>query len=336
MTQIPFTHKMAAHCETGALTASLNHAGLEITEPMIFGIGSGIFFGYFKNPRFAFPIFTVRSRPGHIRKNVAKLFKVKFVTKKYKCQLKAQQELDALLAKNVPVAVQVDFFYMDYAPSHESVHNNMHFINIIGKNGSKYIVSDSYFPNIVELEADSLTKGRFAKGMMAPKGFMFYTESVPESIDYHKSIKKGIKKAAYYMLKLPVPFIGIKGIYRFADKVLLWPKYARDIEHLSHEVMKIHVLLEDQGTGGGGFRFIYATFLRQAAELLKNEELNTFSKKMMEIGDNWRRISIFAARIGKNRDLSDEKMKELSNMIRERADEEKIFFQKLYDFSKKM
>ncbi|MDD3875104.1 MAG: BtrH N-terminal domain-containing protein, partial [Bacteroidales bacterium] len=57
-----FKHKMAAHCETGAITASLNYRGLEISEPMVFGIGSGIFFGYFKNPRFTFPIFTVRSR----------------------------------------------------------------------------------------------------------------------------------------------------------------------------------------------------------------------------------------------------------------------------------
>lgn len=331
-----YTHKMAAHCETGALTASLNHAGLDISEPMIFGIGSGIFFGYFKNPRFPFPIFTVRSKPGEIRKNVAKLFGVRFKSNRYSNPLKAEQELDELLKNNIPVSVQVDFFYMDYIPEHERIHNNMHFINIIGKNGTKYIISDSYFPKVMELESESLTKGRFAMGSMAPKGFMYYTHTVPDNINYGICIKKGIKKACYYMLKIPIPFIGIKGIYRFADKVVLWPQYARDVEHLSHEVMKIHILLEDQGTGGGGFRFIYATFLRQAAEKLQNEKLMEFSKKMMEIGDNWRRVSLFTARIGKNRDLGTEKMKELSEMIRERADEEKAFFSNLYIFAKEM
>jgi hypothetical protein len=335
MIRIPFQHKMAAHCETGSLTASLNHAGLDITEPMVFGIGSGIFFGYFKNRRFPFPIFTVRSRPGEIRKNVAKLLGVKFRSARYKDPAKAQKDLDALLEKNIPVTVQVDFFYMDYSSAHERVHNNMHFVNVIGKNGTKYIVSDSYFPEINEIEEESLIKGRFAKGMMAPKGFMYYTESVPDNINFTTSIIKGIIKAARYMLKLPVPFIGIKGIYRFSDKVVLWPKYARDTEHLSHEVMKIHLLLEDQGTGGGGFRFIYATFLRQAAEILKNEELKNYSEQMMKIGDNWRLISLFAARIGKNRDLGPEKMNELSRMIRERGDEEKVFFNSLYTFAKK-
>lgn len=335
MIQIPFQHKMAAHCETGSLTASLNHAGLDITEPMVFGIGSGIFFGYFKNPRFPFPVFTIRSRPGEIRKNISHLLGIKFRTYRFKDPVKAQKELDILLEKNIPVTVQVDFFYMDYLGSHERVHNNMHFINIIGKNGSKYIVSDSYYPEVVEIESDSLTRGRFAKGTMAPRGFMFYTEHIPSTTDYPKCIIKGIKKAARYMLKLPIPFIGVKGIYRFADKIVLWPGYARDTEHLSHEVMKIHILLEDQGTGGGGFRFIYATFLRQAAEKLKSDELLALSKQMMNIGDNWRKISLFTARIGKNRDLGHEKMKELGQMIRERGDEEKAIFTSLYNFAKK-
>ena len=63
-----------------------------------------------------------------------------------------------------------------------------------------------------------------------------------------------------------MPFLGIKGIRKFSKKVTEWPKYARDTDHLSHEIMKINILLEDQGTGGAGFRFMYATFLQQAAE----------------------------------------------------------------------
>ncbi len=330
-----FQHKMAAHCETGSITAALNFRGMDISEPMIFGIGSGIFFGYFKTPRFAFPIFTVRSRPGDIRKNVSKLLGVKFHTARYKCPEKAEKELDELLSRNIPVAVQVDFFYMDYVPPHERVHNNMHFIHIIGKNGTKYIVSDSYFPEIVEVESTSLTKGRFAKGSMAPKGFMYHLLDVPSSIDYEKAIIKGIKKACFYMLKTPIPFIGVRGIFRFAEKLKQWPKYARDVEHLSHEVMKIHVLLEDQGTGGGGFRFIYATFLNQAAQILKNDTLKEMSEQMMLIGDKWRMVSLFAARIGKNRTLDENNMNELSSLIKERAEEEKVFFNTLYNFAKK-
>jgi len=51
------------------------------------------------------------------------------------------------------------------------------------------------------------------------------------------------------MLSIPIPFLGIKGIRKFAGKITDWPAMARDTEHLSHEVMKINILLEDQGTG---------------------------------------------------------------------------------------
>jgi len=98
--------------------------------------------------------------------------------------------------------------------------------------------------------------------------------------------------------------------------------------------MKINIFLEDQGTGGGGFRYMYATFLQQAAGILKDGRLEDMSKEMMEIGDKWRNISYFAAKIGKNRDLGPERMKELSRMIYAQADEEQKFFTELYKLVK--
>jgi hypothetical protein len=79
---------------------------------------------------------------------------------------------------------------------------------------------------------------------------------------------------------------------------------------------------------------MYATFLQQAAPLVKDDRLHSFSKQMMEIGDKWRNISYFAAKIGKQRDLGPERMKELSRMIHAQADEEQKFFTELYQLVK--
>lgn len=321
---------MAAHCESGTITSLLNHAGLKITEPLIFGISSGIFFGYFHRTKsFAFPTFIVRNKPGQMRTNSEKRLGVKFETFSFGDSLKGQRKLDELLEKNIPSACQVDFFYLDYVPSWERVHINVHFLVVIGKEGDNYIISDSYFPKPVELPVDSLNNGRFAAGSMSPKGFLFYSSGIPADIDYEKAIRKGIKKACFNMLKIPIPFLGVKGIRMFSKKIVDWPKFARDTEHLSHEIMKINILLEDQGTGGAGFRFMYATFLQQAAEMINKPELKELSKELMIIGDGWREISLFAARIGKNRDLGPEKLKTLSEMIAERAVVEEKFFIKL-------
>ncbi len=329
MNNIPFKHRMGAHCESGTVASLLNHAGLEITEPLVFGIAGGIFFGYIKTPFFTFPTFIVRSRPGHIRTKVAKRLGIPFKTQKFRNQKAGIEALDFLLEQNIPTGVQVDFFYMKYIPEWQRVHINVHYITVIGKNDENYILSDSYYPQIAELDFELMRKARFAGGNMAPKGFLFYPEKIPGEVPFEKAIVSGIKSACYNMLKLPVPFVGVKGIYRFADKIMEWPRLARDIEHLSHEVMKINILLEDQGTGGAGFRYMYATFLQQASNILNNPSLADMSKRMMEIGDGWRNISYIAARIGKKRELGESNLKELSNLIRERGDLEKAFFQDL-------
>jgi hypothetical protein len=329
MKEIAFEHRMAAHCETGTVTSLLNHGGLEITEPMVFGIASGIFFGYFESSNFSFPTFIVRNKPGSIRKNISKRLGVHFYEQDFRDSLKGEKTLNELISKGIPTATQVDFYYMDYMPDYQRVHINVHFINVIGMNENAYLVSDSYYPKKTELKIQTLNKARFAGGFMAPKGFLFYPISIPKEINYQKAIITGIKKASYNMLKLPVPFIGIKGMRKFARKVKTWSDIARDLDHLSHEIMRINILLEDQGTGGAGFRYLYATFLQQAAAKLNEDRLIDMSKRMMLIGDNWRNISYFAAKAGKNRDLGPDRLNELSEMINARADEEQQFFSDL-------
>lgn len=328
--ELPFEHKMAAHCETGTVTALLNHAGMQLTEPLVFGIGGGIFFGYLKSSDLPFPMFILRSRPGEIRQKISKRLGVKFKEQQFRSPESGQAALDAAIREGHPTAVQVDFFYMDYMPEWQRVHINAHYIIVFGMNGSTYHVSDSYYKQRSQLDRHKMLTARFAGGMMAPKGMMFYPTYIPENPDYEKAIITGIRKACFNMLRLPIPFLGIKGIHKFADKLTEWPQLARDTEDLSDRVMKINVFLEDQGTGGGGFRYMYATFLQQAAGIVKDDRLNTMSKQMMEIGDKWRKISYFAAKIGKNRDLGPERMKELSSMVHAQGDEEKKFFTELY------
>ena len=50
------------------------------------------------------------------------------------------------------------------------------------------------------------------------------------------------------------------------------------------------------------------------------------AEKMMENGDQWRMISLYAAKMGRNRDLGQERLTELSEMIIKRADMEKSLF----------
>ncbi len=333
MSLIRFQHKLAAHCESGMLSALLAHHGLTMSEPMVFGLSGAIFFVFIKTPHMVFPVFDMRSKPGDMRKNIGKRLGITFSTQKFRDPNRARASLEALLDKGIPTTVQVDMFYMDYIPSYMRVHFNAHFIVVIGKENGTFLVSDCYYPSISKLAQDSLDKARFAKSDFAPKGFQFHIASLPpKGISEEvltKAVIQGIKQAAFNMVKLPVPFIGIKGMRRFADNIPTWPKLARNMDALSHAIMSIHITLEERGTGGGGFRFMYASFLQEAAKLLNRQEFTDMSKIIMAIGDRWRELSLFVARIGKDRDLGDNRMQEIRQMIRARADEEESFFKTL-------
>lgn len=41
-----FNHQQTAHCESGAVAALLRHNGLDLSEPMIFGLSSALTYAY--------------------------------------------------------------------------------------------------------------------------------------------------------------------------------------------------------------------------------------------------------------------------------------------------
>ncbi len=58
---------------------------------------------------------------------------------------------------------------------------------------------------------------------------------------------------------------------------------------------------EEIGTGGGGFRFIYAAFLEQAADHLQDDRLIEISDQFTKAGDLWRSSAVQMAGIYKGR-----------------------------------
>ncbi len=58
---------------------------------------------------------------------------------------------------------------------------------------------------------------------------------------------------------------------------------------------------EEIGTGGAGFRFMFASFLDEAAAFLNDDALFEISTFTTEIGDLWREFAMKAVLFCKNR-----------------------------------
>jgi hypothetical protein len=130
------------------------------------------------------------------------------------------------------------------------------------------------------------------------------------------------------MVKAPVPIIGVRGIRFLARQLEGWPQkfgQKRAIQYLGHLIR----MQEEIGTGGGGFRFIYAAFLQEAAELLEQPRLGELSRELTEIGDRWRELALFAARRCKGRGEKESSYPSLAAILRDCADREEQLFRLL-------
>jgi hypothetical protein len=84
---------------------------------------------------------------------------------------------------------------------------------------------------------------------------------------------------------------------------------------------------EEVGTGGAGFRFLYASFLQELAALTGERALEGLAPRLVEIGDRWREFAVAAARQIRRRDPLAPPA--LAAQLRGIADHEQSFFRDL-------
>ncbi len=323
-----FTHHQSAHCENGVASNLLKHNGLKISEPMVFGIGSGLFFVYlpFLKVNFA-PAISYRPMPGIIFNRLAKRLGLKIKRIKFSNESSAVKALDENLKNNIPTGLQVGVFNLTYFPDEYRFHFNAHNLVVYGKTDTHYLISDPVMENATTLTHAELNKVRFAKGAFAPRGQMYYPIHIPEHIDLKKAILKGIKNTCRDMLA-PAPIIGVRGIRLVARMIKKWPA-KHGTKKANHYLAQIVRMQEEIGTGGGGFRFIYAAFLQEAAVILGNEKLKELAAEMTIIGDAWRDFAVNASRIYKNRSTQEDAYNTVADELLAIADKEEAFFKKL-------
>ncbi len=325
--KIPFEHQYSAHCESGVTSSLLRHHGLDISEAMAFGISSSLNFAYIPFIKLGgMPLIAYRMPPKSILKGVQKQLGISFRYETFRNPDKGMARLDELLENNQVVGAQSSVYWLPYFPVDMRFHFNAHNLLIFGKQEQDYLISDPVFEETVICPAADLKKARFVKGVLAPKGLLYYPEKLPQQLDLCPAISRAIKKTCNMMLKAPLPFVGVKGINYLARKIEAQQR--RTQEESALFIGHIVRMQEEIGTGGAGFRFIYAGFLQEAAKLCGNDALQTCSEEMTRIGDQWRLFALQAARMCKGRQAMEYKV--LADLVRECSAMEKTFFQKLH------
>lgn len=327
-----FTHYQSAHCESGVSSNLLRHNGLPLSEAMVFGLSSALSFAFLPIIKInELPLIAYRMPPRFIVNGLKRLLALPLKFETFSNPDKGMSRLDELLQQGKLVGLQTSVYFLPYFPPSMRFHFNAHNLMVYGKEGDEYLISDPVAEFVTRCPVDDLKRARFVKGVLAPKGLLYYMEHEVSPEISRQMIISALKRTCRIMLYTPVSWVGASGIKSLAKALTRTAKKGDDVytkRYIGHVIR----MQEEIGTGGAGFRFLYAAFLQECGERFAMAELNELSKTLTEIGDEWREFAIAAARMSKGRLKLD--VERLTTHLMALSQREDTFFRELYRVAK--
>ncbi|MFC8824198.1 BtrH N-terminal domain-containing protein [Streptomyces sp. NPDC057137] len=289
------------HCETTALGVLLRHEGLDLSEPMLFGLGSGLSFIYWDSKAMGFPFLGGRVRPFELTRNLAAALGLELLVGETTSPRKAWQNVAAPIDAGRPVGLQLDSYHLDYFST--KVHFGGHVVAMYGYDEQDaYLVDTAPQGGAVSTSLAGLARARAERGPMTAKHRSF-TITVPNGpTSPQDRIIPAIKTCADAFLNPPIANLGHRGIEKTAKQV---PKWLQRSDNPQEDLPRAAVLMERAGTGGALFRNLYRDFLAESAQLIDSSHLRTGHSLYAEAATLWTQVAALVATAGETGDSND-------------------------------
>ncbi|MGV8885978.1 MAG: BtrH N-terminal domain-containing protein [Microbacteriaceae bacterium] len=259
------------HCETTALGVLLSHAGLPLSEPMLFGLGSGLSFIYWDSKKQALPFLGGRVKPFSITANISQRLGMTLRVQETASPHKAWEQVRTSIDRGIPVGLQLDSYDLEYFTS--PVHFAGHVVAMYGYDEhTAYLVDTKQQGGGVSTSIESLARARAARGPMSARHRSFTLEVPTARILEHEHhvecAVEAIISCADEFLTPPIANVGHRGIHTAATRILSWFDRVADPHR---DLAVIAMLMERAGTGGALFRNLYRDFLDECQTLLGDD-----------------------------------------------------------------
>lgn len=275
---IPFKGE---HCETNATGNLLKYAGLDLSEPMLFGLGEGLAYGVFNFKNMPAPFIGGRPRPDEITQNLSKNLGFQVEFRKTRSKMRAWENVASFIDRGQPVAVRVDAYYLDYFTA--GIHFGGHYVALHGYDDEfVYVVDTQQQGGNLQTRRNRFEEGRLWKGAMAPNGLSWTITLGNHEIDLPIALHQAIINNATAYLNPPIRNFGAKGIRKTAKLLPTWFGMV-DPDRL-HQV---GMLMERGGTGGALFRNFYRDFLEEANSHLHHPVIAVAHEQFAEAALLW-------------------------------------------------
>ena len=305
------------HCETTATGTLLRQLGIELSEPMLFGLGEGLGFIFWNMKSMNFPFIGGRIKTDYLTQNIARNLNLELTVKETVSTQKAWNNIKQLIDRGQIVGLKLDCFYLEYFS--KPIHFAGHYVAIYGyDHHDAFLVDTIQQGGKVKTSLQSLALARAEKGPMSSKNLYYTLSKTDKNFDLKTAITQAIKNNATDYLNPPITNMSYQGILKTSTEIMKWFHVSKDIEN---DFRTSAMMMEKAGTGGALFRNLYRDFLKESYELVKIEQIKIGYEAFSEIAELWTAISQLFERVSQTKDFS--YIQQASEVLKKISDKEK-------------
>jgi hypothetical protein len=259
-----FTPYVGQHCETVATGSLLGAVGIDLSEPLLFGLGAGLGFIFINLSSMPLPFVGGRVKPFALTTTLCENLGVNCASVETSSKKAAWDRLEKSLSVGQPVGLQLDCFHLEYFS--RPVHFAGHFVAAYGFDARDvFLVDTAQQGSTQRASRTAVEAARFAKGPMAAKARSWTITAARSAPDLPKAIRAAIRANARDYLSPAFKGASYHGIRKLAASLPGWLDLAKDP---GADLALSALLMEKAGTGGSLFRNFYRDFLLEAREYL--------------------------------------------------------------------
>jgi len=305
------------HCETTATGSLLLHLGINLSEPMLFGLGEGLNFIIWNMKTMDFPFIGGRIKTDLLTQNITRNLNLKLTVCETSSPKKAWENVKENIDSGIPVGIKLDCYHLDYFTN--KIHFAGHYVAMYGYDENKvYLTDTTQQGGLVEASLKNFELARNEKGPMSSKNLSYTIEATDKKYDLKKEIMQAIGNNAKNYLNPPIQNISYKGILKTSKEIIKWFKRSKDVEG---DFKTTAMLMEKAGTGGALFRNLYRDFLKESYQKTGVEEIKESHEMFIDIARLWRAVSKLFIKAGDTKDI--EYIYKASEILVEISDKEK-------------
>jgi len=237
----------------------MRYHGHGLSEAMCFGLGAGLGFIYFEDPHNS-PSRAFGSRVPALEWSFFRNLGLPFDWRAGDGFPWA--EMRTWLDRDTPLLLLTDLYYLPHYG--KSAHFPGHGVALAGYANDVALVADTGFPGLMPVPLNDLAAAMDSPLPPIPIHNNWYPVEYFDLPDMGDAIRRALVSNAQAMLKPPADSMGLPGMRLAVARLPRW----NQAENWQWCARFGYQIIERRGTGGGGFRLMYADFLDQASALL--------------------------------------------------------------------